>query len=101
MLGPGYKYFDVGRTESLAIVGATAESRALPFHAEIVAGHRMAPEREVLGERSKTYCDALHQALGNFRKTYARRAPDRPEATRFKGGKRENGWFSERSPFDK
>ncbi len=85
MLGPGYKYFDVGRTESLAIVGATAESRALSLQAEIVTGHRMAPEREALGERSKTYCDALHQALGSFRKTDARRAQDGSEATRFKG----------------
>ncbi len=36
MLEPGYQYFDVGRTESLAIVGATAESRVLPLQAEIV-----------------------------------------------------------------
>ncbi len=68
---------------------------------EIVTGHRMASEKDVLGEHSKPYCDALHQALGNFRKTDARRAQDRSEATRFKGGKRKNGWFSERSPFDK
>ncbi len=64
MLGPGYKYFDVGITESLAIVGANAESHALPLQAEIVTGQRVAPEREALGERSKPLLRRLTSATG-------------------------------------